>query len=403
MQVSLSTNSFWGLVKTQERFNGLLDVGFKSIALDLNKSCSSNVLEVYGVRSTKFDLQGTKAVLNNFLTECMKSPLTMDIVRAPHLKWDTKRTDMNALMLQIGKDSIEVCRKAGAKNIVIQPLFAGIAKQDMWQENHYYYKELGKIAQENNICILMENQCGYKKERYVKGACSSPFEASEWIDTLNKEFGDEVFGFCLDTCAGTLCGQDVGAMAVELGNSLKAVLVRECDFFHEMSGLPFMGRKEESTDWTGIIIGLRKIDFDGTLILDASSTMRNLSHLLRPYLYPIMRSVADYIGWQVGMEKRIKRHSQRVLFGAGRMCENYMLYYNEQYPPLFICDNNPQLWGKRMYGLEVKPPNALKELPEECAVIICNTYYEEIARQLREMGIRNIETFSDEYLCDEMS
>ena len=380
-----------------------MNVGFKGIMLDLGKAYSSDALETYGMRETKYDKQKTKTVLVGFLKKCMKSPLTMNIVRTPHLKWDTKRTDLNALMLQIGKDSIEVCRKAGAKNIVIQPLFAGIAKQDMWQENRRYYRELGKIAQENNICILLENQCSYKKERYVRGVCSSPFEASEWIDTLNKEFGDEVFGFCLDTCAGTLCGQDVGVMAVELGDRLKAVLVRECDFFHEMSGLPFMGRKGDGTDWTGIINGLRKIDFDGILILDAGSTMRNLSHLLSPYLYPLMRSVADYIGWQVELEKRIKRHSQRVLFGAGRMCEKYMLCYNEQYPPLFICDNNPQLWGKRMYGLEVKSPNTLKELTEECAVIICNTFYEEIARQLREMGIRNIETFSDEYLYFEMS
>ena len=143
---------------------------------------------------------------------------------------------------------------------------------------------------------------------------------------------------------------------------------------------------------------LRRIDFDGVLILDAGSAMRNLSHLLRPYFYPLMSSVANYIGWQVGMEKGIKRHPQRVLFGAGRMCEKYMEYYGWQYPPLFACDNNPRLWGKRRYGLEVKPPEALKGLPRECAVIICNTFYEEIAGQLREMGIENIETFSDEYL-----
>lgn len=398
MQVSLSTNSFLGLAKPKECIKGLLEVGVKGIMLDLGRTYSSFVLENYGLR--EFDIQTVKKVADSFLEECKKSPLILDVVRAPHLKWETKRTDMNALMLQIGKDSIETCKKANAKNIVIQPLFAGIAKQDMWKENHCYYKELGKIAQENDICILLENQCVYKGERFVQGTCSSPFEASEWIDTLNKEFGDEVFGFCLDTCAGTLCRQDVGVMAFEMGDRLKAVLLRESDRFHEMSGLPFMGRGKDGdcTDWFGIMKGLRKIDFDGTLILDAGDTLRNLSHLLHPYLYPLMRSVADYIGWQVELEKRIKRHSQRVLFGAGNMCRNYMEYYGEKYPPLFICDNNPKLWGTRIYGIEIKSPKVLKTLSKDCGVIICNVFYQEIAKQLREMGIEQIETFSDEYL-----
>ncbi len=398
MQVSLSTNSFFGLGKPKECINGLLDAGFKGITLDLGRSYTPNALEIYGVREV--DVQRSKTVLAGFMEECMRSPLTLEVVRAPRLKWDTKRTDLNFLMLQIGKDSIEVCRKASAKSIVVQPLFAGITKQDLWQENYRYYKELGKIAQENNICILLENQCGYKRERLVRGVCSNPSEASEWIDTLNKEFGEEVFGFCLDTCAGTLCRQDVGEMAVELGNRLKAVLVRECNCFHEMSRLPFMGsgKNGESTDWSGIICGLRKIDFDGTLILDAGDTVRNLSHLLRPYLYPLMRSVADYIGWQVELEKRIKRHPQRVLFGAGNMCKNYMACYGEKYPPLFICDNNPKLWGTKIYGIEVKPPKDLRTLPKDCGVIVCNVFYQEIAEQLREMGIEQIETFNDEYL-----
>lgn len=400
MQISLSTNSFLGLGKPKECISGLLETGFKRITFDLKKVYSSAFLENYGVEEMKFDSQRAKTVVGNFLEECKKSSMILDVVRAPHLKWDTKRADMNDLMLQIGKDSIEVCKKINAKNIVIQPLFAGIAKQNMWKENRRYYRELGKVAQENNISVLFENQCVYKRERFVRGVCSGPIEASEWIDTLNKEFGDEIFGFCLDICAGTLCRQDVGAMAVELGNRLKAVILRENDGFHEMSRLPFVGRYKdgEGADWSGIINGLRKIEFDGTLILDAGDTLRNFSHLLHPYLYPLMRSVADYIGWQIELEKRIKRYPQRVLFGAGNMCRNYMEYYGEKYPPLFICDNNPALWGMKVYNLEVQSPEALKGLPKGCAVIICNTFYEETFRQVTELGVENVETFSDEYL-----
>ena len=66
---------------------------------------------------------------------------------------------------------------------------------------------------------------------------------------------------------------------------------------------------------------------------------------------------------------------------------------------MFTCDNNPALWGEDFCGLEVKPPGKLKDLPEDCAIFICNIYYREIERQLREMNVRNpIEFFNDEYM-----
>ena len=47
----------------------------------------------------------------------------------------------------------------------------------------------------------------------------------------------------------------------------------------------------------------------------------------------------------------------------------------------------------------VKDPEELRGLPKDCAIFICNIYYEEIAEQLRGMGLENpVEYFNDEYL-----
>ena len=81
------------------------------------------------------------------------------------------------------------------------------------------------------------------------------------------------------------------------------------------------------------------------------------------------------------------------------MCRNYMKNYGEKYPPLFTCDNDSRLWGSTFCGLEVKSPHALKEVPEDCGIFICNIYYREIEEQLRKMGIeKNVEYFNDEYM-----
>ena len=97
------------------------------------------------------------------------------------------------------------------------------------------------------------------------------------------------------------------------------------------------------------------------------------------------------------MEREMAKYPQRVLFGAGRMCRNYLLNYGEKYPPLFTCDNNPATWGTEVDGLPVKSPEELRKLPEDCAIFICNVYYREIETQLRDMGLPNpVAYFNDE-------
>lgn len=186
-----------------------------------------------------------------------------------------------------------------------------------------------------------------------------------------------------------------------LGNRLKAVILRDNDGNSDSALLPFTSapQGQSQTDWLNLIRGLREIGFDGELILDFHDTAAAFSTLLRPELLHMAKAVAEYFAWQIGIENLLKIYPSRVLFGAGNMCRNYMKCYGEKYPPLYTCDNNRKLWGSVFEGLEVKDPQELKALPEDCVVFICNIYYREIEAQLRQMGIENpIEFFNDEYM-----
>ena len=165
--------------------------------------------------------------------------------------------------------------------------------------------------------------------------------------------------------------------------------------------LPFtcVNQHQPQTEWLNVIRGLRQIGFDGQLILDFADTAGGFSPILRPQLMQLAGSVAEYFKWQIELENLLKKYQSIVLFGAGNMCRNYMKCYGEQYPPLFTCDNNRSLWGSDFCGLEVRPPKSLLELPKDCAIFICNIYYREIERQLRDLGVENpIEFFNDEYM-----
>ncbi len=331
---------------------------------------------------------------------CKENKLPLSIARAPGLPRDTERADLNELVVRIVRESILYCGRIGCRYLIARPLFSGIARGEEWEVNREFYLSLVPLARENQVMILLENQCRAYNGHMVRGICSEAGTAALWVDRLNEEAGEERFGFAMDVGVLSLCGQDMHEFAGELERRLRAVIVRDCDGHQEDSLLPFtcVGAGQPRTDWLGLIRGLRRARFDGLLILDAAGTIGAFSPLLRPQVLKLAKMTIGYLKWQVEIESLLEGYDSIVLFGAGNMCRNYMKCYGEKYPPLFTCDNNRQLWGTSFCGLKVKPPEALRDLREDCVVLICNIYYREIESQLREMGIKNIGFFNDEYM-----
>lgn len=285
--------------------------------------------------------------------------------------------------------------------MIVSPLSVGIAGADAWTVNRQYYLHMAEVVKDYQVTILLENQTKSLGGHLVRGLCSDEFEAVKWIDSLNEAVGKELFAFNLDVGNCNLCGQNMQDFILTLGNRLKSVTLRDNDGNQESSMLPFTAVYERSprTDWRNLIYALRSIEFNGLFVVQIRDTAGAFSILIRAELIKLSKIIADYIAWQVSIEASLKKYKSRVLFGAGNMCRGYMKCYGEEYPPLFTCDNNQKLWNTDFCGLKVKSPEELKQLPEDCAIFICNIYYSEIEKQLKEMGLKNpIERFNDEYL-----
>lgn len=390
----------------------LKNAGFENVLLDLAVCCSPYELEHYGESKPEEEKHDRTLITENpseialffekMYKACKEYGLSLPIARAPFLMRDTKRTDLTELLYRIHTECIRFCGKLGCQRLIVRPIFSGLSYGEEWEANHNYYLRLARAAQEENVMILLENQCRSVSGHLMRGVCSDPVTATEWIDALNQEIGEPLFGFCMDVGVCNLCGQDMHEFATILGNRIKAVLLRDCDGHKESALLPFtcVHSGKPQTDWLGLIRGLREVDFDKDLILSMEDTAIGFSPLLRPQLLTLAKAVAEYFKWQIEIENLLKKYQSIVLFGAGNMCRNYMKCYGKQYPPLFTCDNNQKAWGTNFYGLEVKPPESLKNLPKDCGIFICNIYYREIEKQLLKMGIakEQIAYFNDEYM-----
>lgn len=389
MDISCVPTGMISLLHPKQGIEDIVNAGFENIMLNTM---------MFRAPEEQKDLLGS---FGKVLEQCGRKGIHCQAAAAPHLPRNSKRNDLNDLLVRLTEESIKLCQAAGCRYLIVRPLFAGIPENEIWARNRAYYLHLAVLAKESHLQILLENQCKDFNHHLIRGVCSDEKQAAAWIDELNAEVGEERFGFCMDAGICTLCGQNMQDFAVTLGNRIKAVILRDCNGYKETSLLPFTssGFEDDGTDWLGLIRGLRAIGFDGQLILDFSDNVKAFSPLLRPQLMLLAKEVAEYFVWQIEMERLIKSSDSIVLFGAGNMCRNYIKCYGEKYPPLFTCDNNASLWGTIFCGLEVKPPECLKDLPENCVIYICNMYYREIKQQLREMGVSNkIEFFNDEYM-----
>ena len=396
MKLACSLKGIVNLKRPGQGISDMVNAGFENVYFDMSMGYSGRELENYNFEAP-IELADCFSYM---LSKCGEKQLKVSIAQMPYLMRNTKRNDLNELLAQMAEEGIKLCGKTGCKYIIINPLFAGIKADDEWKINKEYYLRLAAVSQQNQVMILLKNQCRSMNGHLIRGICSDAKMTAGWIDELNKEVGTEQFGFCLDAGVCNLCGQDMYETAVVLGKRLKAVVLRDCDGHNESAMLPFTSVQngQSHTDWLSLIRGIREVEFDGQIILDAADTIMAFSPLLRPQALALFKSVADYFKWQIEIEASLKKYSSIVLFGAGNMCRNYMKCYGEKYPPLFTCDNNKDTWGTSFCGLEVKAPEALKDIPPECGVFICNIYYREIENQLRDMGIEHIECFNDEYM-----
>ena len=393
-------SSIAGIVLPEFPNQGIGDIknaGFENVLLDLSVYCSGKKLRSF---ETKLNVEQTKQDFDKFIKGIQSKNLKVTTALLPYLLRDTKRTDLNELLLRIGKDSIKALENIGCKHIIVRPLYIGVTFDKEWEINKAYYLELAKECKKEDTMILLQNQCKDVNGHLVRGVCSDEKIAVQWIDELNKIVGSKRFGFCLDVGVCNLCGQNMQDILVTLGERVETILISDNNGSVENRLLPFTSRSTDfnTTDWLSLIRGLRQIKFDGQLVMDCADTSRNFSSILRPQLIALSKSILDYFKWQIELETSLKKYQSIVLFGAGNMCRNFMKCYGEQYTPLFTCDNNSSIWGTKFCGLEVKNPEELKNLPKDCGVYICNMYYREIEQQLKDLGVENIEFFNDEYL-----
>ena len=91
-----------------------------------------------------------------------------------------------------------------------------------------------------------------------------------------------------------------------------------------------------------------------------------------------------------------------ILFGTGFQGKCAYELLKNDYRIIYFADNNSELFGKTLFGIEIIPGEKIRDyLDEETDIIICSSmYYYEIEKQLNSLGIPRYFVFFDGTIYD---
>ena len=229
----------------------------------------------------------------------LRHGVTFGQAHAPFPMYVEGNPDLSGFLVEVVNKLFAVCEYIGCPAIVVHPYFEyGVPKSRIAEINLDMYRKLMPAAKKHGVKICLENLFTIKYDHVIDGTCSDAKEACWYIDTLNAEAGEDIFGYCFDVGHANITGKNIREEINTLGHRLTILHIHDNDGKADLHQCPYTqkydwGRKF-CTDWEGFIEGLRDINYRGTLNFEASSCLAGLPHELIPSMLCHIANIGEY-------------------------------------------------------------------------------------------------------------
>ncbi len=201
----------------------------------------------------------------------------------------------------VAPKSMKICAFFGCPYIVVHgfKLAKNLGSEEAeWQRTERFLRFLAPLAKELGITICIENIYGSLGSHIVEGPCCDARKAAERIDRINGDYGAQVLGFCFDTGHANLVGLDFWDFIRILGCRLKVLHIHDNDGTADLHQIPFtFTRTREntaSTDWDGLIKGLREVGFDQVLSFETAPVLTAFPEEMKGQVLRLIAETGNY-------------------------------------------------------------------------------------------------------------
>lgn len=174
-----------------------------------------------------------------------------------------------------------------------------VAREEEIAINMNLYRELMPVAKQYRVKICLENLFYMKDRNFIAAGCTTPEEACMYIDSLNEEAGEDLFGFCLDVGHVKCVNGSLYRFIKTLGKErLTTLHIHDNNGTYDAHMIPYTQMNTEglklAIDWEGFIQGLKEIEYEGALAFEIMNAITIIPPELKPAALKYIAEIGKY-------------------------------------------------------------------------------------------------------------
>lgn len=288
MQSGVWYKAFGGDKNPDESFRFIKECGFEAVDFDLGMHIPTGEVRKGNVHG--FYDADIEALLEHYRpvkAAADKYDVAFAQAHGPFPLWVEDYPETHEYLLTVVEKMCAICQLLECPVLVVHPMiFAD--REEEFARNMEMYRKFIPAAKKYGVQICLENMFITKNVHKIGAACSNMDDVCRYIDTLNAEAGENLFGFCYDVGHATLTSNDILRDMKTLGHRLTALHIHGNDAMKDLHAIPYLVRttkKEFTVDWESFLQGLREIGYRGALNLESAGSLAGLpQELIMPLL-----------------------------------------------------------------------------------------------------------------------
>lgn len=281
-----------------KKYKLLADCGFEGVDLNLNSIIYGNQIE-----ENNFSSLWDKSIeeLYEYFSATKRASSENNIKIAQiHGIFPSHILDnqaVNDYIIMIIEKTLAVSKFLDCPEVVVHP-YSNRDKEFEKKINLETYRRLTPTAKKYGVKVCLENMFFVQGGNPLEAACSSAEETCWYIDTLNKEAGEDIFGYCLDIGHATLLHKNIKHFILTLGNRLTCMHIHDNDGKHDLHLMPYTHADTWEgklvTDWNGMLDGLKEIGYKGNISFETYMTFNHFPAEVHPEALKLLSAIGRH-------------------------------------------------------------------------------------------------------------
>lgn len=294
LEVSVQTGGWYDEAKPEESMKFIKECGFEGVDYNIDVLFKSTFEPENLTSFFDKDMEQLYEYFSSLKQAAEKYEVSISQAHSLFPIYYHGQDGKNRYVLEVTKKMIAVCGYLNCSAIVVHPWSnPELRKEEIRQINLDIYRKLMPAAKEYGVKVCLENLYTMYVDSYHEGSCTDAEEACWYIDTLNAEAGEEIFGFCLDVGHANMMGKNVYQYITTLGKRLTVLHINDNGGTCDGHMIPYTQRVMKGhgavVDWDGFIKGLKEIGYEGALSFE---TFRVTDQMPDEVLIEVLRLIS---------------------------------------------------------------------------------------------------------------